>query len=391
MSIDILDGDTVVGSGALQGVVQVFPAEFGSVNIVFGQQVQDAQPSQDGQTKTFSQSVTDPETGITTTLTLTEAAGDSPDGYLLVTALKNFVPPPTPGVVEFLNSYDVRQHNLPADASAVVTVTFPTASPPDTTPKLFYLDTRTDPSHPTEKLVQGPPQFNGQTVSFVLNPFSTPRLKELNGTVFTVSATVPGQTTTTTVSSLVASNAMEFFVPSQTGIFQSTSQLTLTLEASEANQVSSGLAKFEVDGGGGDEVVSAAEVLVKYLLNELEFLPQLWLPHNAANASPAVSQPAAPPAAPMTPPAPGETDKSQENMSALDSFLRDPMPYFDWFAPTAPMIDTAGGSPPPRRERGNVDAPANQTKLYTAAAVGAGLYISGREKRRKTRPFDGTA
>ncbi len=42
VSIDILDGDTVVGSGALQGVVQVFPAEFGSVNIVFGQQVQDA-------------------------------------------------------------------------------------------------------------------------------------------------------------------------------------------------------------------------------------------------------------------------------------------------------------------------------------------------------------
>jgi FG-GAP-like repeat/FG-GAP repeat len=372
VGVTVVDGEgRVVGAGALPGPVQVFPAEFGSVNVLYGQ------PGQ-----TVSQSVTDPVTGITTTLTLTEAVGDPPGGYLLVTALKNFIPPTTAGVVQFLTSYDVRQHNLPADASAVVTVTFAGALPPATTPQLFYLDTKTDPLHPTEKLFRGPPQFNGQSVSFGLNPASTPRLKDLNGTVFTVAATVPGNTATVAISPFLASAALDAAVPVQTATFRTSTQLTLTLEPSQASQVSSTrsiLRGDAVDGGGGDDSASATEALLEFLFDKWDHLQKFLFPHDAAGAgrtSDSPSPPATAPAAPEVRPPPSEP---QESSTALDLFLRDPAPSFDWFVPTAPVSDAPKIGRPQRIERQNPAA------FAAASAAGLGLYISRTEMRRKGR------
>jgi hypothetical protein len=370
VSVTILDSEgRVVGVGALPGVVQVFPAEFGSVNVLYGQ------PGQ-----TVSQSVTDSATGITTTLTLTEAADDVPGGYLLVTALKNFVPPTTPGVVKFFTSYDVRQHNLPAEASVVVTVTFPDALPPLTTPQLFFLDTKTDPSNPTEKLFRGPPQFSGQSVTFAINPSSTPRLKDLNGTVLPVAATIPGQTATVAISPSLAALGLDATAALQTASFRTSTQLTLTLEPSQASQVSSTrsiLRGDQVDGGGGDDSMSAAEVLFQFLIDKWDHLPKFLFFHDSSDAGRPSDSPSPPATAPAAPDASLAPSEPQESLSALDLFLRDPAPSFDWFTPTAPVSDAPEVGRRPRIEHRNPAA------FAAASAAGLRLYVSGKEKRRK--------
>jgi len=101
--------------------------------------------------------------------------------------------------------------------------------------------------------------------------FTTPRLTDLTGTVFTVAATIPVQTVTAVVSAPVASTASEANIPVQTATFQSTSTLTLTLEPTQASQVSSGLSMLStnaVGGGGGDDESGAANALLQFLLND---------------------------------------------------------------------------------------------------------------------------
>jgi hypothetical protein len=194
------------------------------------------------------------------------------------------------------------------------------------------------------------------------------------------------------VSASVASTALNANIPVQTATFQSTSTLTLTLEPTQASQVSSGLSMLStnaVGGGGGDDESGAANALLQFLWNELEdLLPKLFFRGGAADAGPTSAPPAT--AAPATPAAPqgsAAPSQPQGSPSALDLFLRDPIPTFDWFESTALLVDSRGAIRQPRIESSNPTSPANKTAVY-AGAVGVGLYISGREKRRKSGRFD---
>jgi hypothetical protein len=385
LAVALVDGQgRVVATGALPGPVQVFPANIGPVNVVYGL------PGQ-----TVTQTVTDPATGASTTISLTLGAGDPAGGYLLVTQLKNFIPPFTAGVAQYFAFFDVRQFALPQDASAAIILTVPGALPGQTIAQLFYLDTQTDPAHPTQKIFQGPTQFfQGLNTLFGVNQFTTPRLQDLTGTVFTVAASTPGPTIGTAIGLPVASTA-DSIGPVQETSFQSTSQLTLTLAASQASQVSSTRSTLtnNVDGGGGDDLLTAADLLFQYLADKWGFLPQLLLRLDAADAGGTAAHPVpptrnapAPPAAPVGPPTSAIPSEPQDSLLALDMFFRSPTPPFDWFLPAASVGDAKPVGRPPRIGHRNPAAPANETAAYAAAAAaGLGVYINGREKRRKNR------
>ena len=259
-------------------------------------------------------------------------------------------------------------------------------------PELLYLDT-TDPAHPVERVFQGPTQFQGSSVSFALNQFTTPRLTDLTGTVFTVAASVPGATTIAAVSPSVASTAPTL-VPVQAASFQSTSQLTLTLEPSEASQVSSGLSTLSTDsaGGGGGSAdndqgaASTAAALVQFLFDELQLLPKFLLPNVGAGAA-ASPRPTAQPPTPssVAPQGNAMPTEQQRSLSALDLFLSDPAPNFDWFEPTIFQCKIKAADSPSRIDGWNPNASAKEAAAYAAAAVGAGLYLSEREKRRSSK------
>ncbi|HBI43374.1 MAG TPA: hypothetical protein DDY78_11040 [Planctomycetales bacterium] len=245
------------------------------------------------------------------------------------------------------------------------------------------LDSASNVNVLTENPFRGSIQFNGLNVTFVVSPASTPTQHNLTGTVFTVAASTTA-TSTTGISPSLASAIFDPGVPIQTASFQSTSQLTLTLAATQASQVSStrsALTTNVVDGGGGDDLLSAAEALVQFLLDKWEHLPKFLFPHDSADAgrntdNPMVPAPTEAPAAPEARPVP---IGPQESISAFDLFFRDPASSFDWFTPTAPVSDAPEVGRRPRIEHRNPAA------FAASAAVGLGLYVSGNEKRRKGR------
>jgi hypothetical protein len=373
VNVTIVDSQgRVVGVGALPGPVQVIPDSFGAVNVVYGV------PGQ-----TVTQSVADPSTGIIITISLTLPVGSAGGGYLLAAPLKSAAMPSVTGA-PVRTSFDLRQFNLPPGATATVTITFSAGLPDGTTVQLLYLDTKTDPSHPVEKVFQGPVQpVRGNSVTFGLSQFTTPQLTDLSGTVFTVVATVPAQTATVAISPPLASNSPDATAAVQTAAFRTTSSLTLTLEPTQASQVSSGLSMFGTNtvgggGGGDDEESAAAETLLQFLFDKLDFLPKFLFHGNAPapgqssdSPSPPATAPAAPDAVALAPSEP------QQSLSALDLFLGDPAPSFDWFTPTAPVSDAPEVGRRPRIEHRNPAA------FAAAAAAGLGLYVSGKEKRRK--------
>ena len=371
----------IVAVGALSGPVQVVPVHFGPVDVVF------AVPGQ-----TVTQSVTDPATGTVITVSLTLPAGDAASGYLLVTELDTLVSSSASGIAQYVASFDVRQFNLSDNATAVVSFALPGQLPAGTTGQLLYLDRETDPTHPTEKVFQGPTQFfQGPSVQFGINQFTTPKLTDLTGTVFTIAASLPSTTTTTGISPAVASTASNASVPIRTATFQTTSTVTLALEPSQASQVSSSLATFTMDAGGGgggqDDASGAASALFEFLLDEFDFLPRLLFPHKpAGSGGPGASAPpASAPTAPETSPAHTE---QQDNVSALDLFLRDPAPPMGWFTAPPSLSDLSPIRRRPRKEQGRPAETADKIAIFTVAA-GVGVAISGAGQRRKNGRFGG--
>ena len=143
LSAVIEDGQgQIVAAGALSGPVQVVPDPFGPVNVVFGV------PGQ-----TVTQFVTDPSTGTIIEISLTVPAGDPAGGYLLVTQLIG-AQPTGAYVTENIASFDIRQFDLPADATATVTLIVSGGLPTGTTGQLFFLD-QANPANPMQQPFQG--------------------------------------------------------------------------------------------------------------------------------------------------------------------------------------------------------------------------------------------
>jgi hypothetical protein len=120
-------------------------------------------------------------------------------------------------------------------------------------------------------------------------------------------------------------------------------------------------------------------------------LPKTFFQRSRAGAFPTSPAPAAPePAAQAVPEGMTAPSEQQGTLSALELFLRDPAPSFDWSTLTDAAADANNlvGTPP--IERHNPTAPKNERAAYLAA-IGAGLYISGREKRRNSRNSSGRA
>jgi hypothetical protein len=115
----------------------------------------------------------------------------------------------------------------------------------------------------------------------LLDGSSTPTLQQLTRTVFTISVNVPSSAATATVSASVASADPAATAPASTATFRTTSQLTLTLEPTQAGQVSGGLSSFNAanTGGGGETTPedAAAAGLVSFLAEEVQGRIQaLW-------------------------------------------------------------------------------------------------------------------
>ena len=108
--------------------------------------------------------------------------------------------------------------------------------------------------------------------SLFLDNTSTPTLVQLSHTVFTISVSVPSAAATAAVSASIASSNPNATAPVSTATFRSTSQLTLTLEPTQASQVSGGLSSFEANnsGGGGEATPDdAAAALYSFLVDEV--------------------------------------------------------------------------------------------------------------------------
>ncbi len=360
----------IVAEGALPGPVQVVPDHFGTVEVVSGQ------PGQ-----TVTQSVTDTATGITYIVTLTLGPGDPPGGYLLVTQLNKPVET-SEGSINYVASFDIRQFRLPTDATAAITLLIPGQLPVGSVGQLQFLDRETDPANPTQQIFQGPTFFKDANVVFVVNQFTTPSITDLTGTVFTVAAVIPGQTTAAAVSASVASAAAGATAPLQTASFRTTTQLTLTLEPSQAGQISSTRSVLRgdaADGGGSEEPEDAAEMLLEFLLDEWNSLPKFLMPalsfggdKSAAPASQSQGSPA-PATGPMSFLPSAEPPQS---FSALDLFLRDPTPQFDWFKSPAPTPELGQAIYSPRPERSDPSEPGQESTAFLAAAVGLGFVLS---------------
>ena len=220
------------GSASGDIIVPVLPASFGSVVAVA------AQPGQ-----TVTASVTDPTTNTVTTITLVRAAGPGTGGELLAARLLNAFFPPAPGTVEILAAFDFREFNLSPADRAFVSVTFPAVVPPGTVPIVQYLDPDTgvledfNPANPPGYLTitVGP---NEVTVTLILDDTTIPKLTELTATEFTVTAAVPSVAATATVSQPVASADAGTTATGREAAFQSTSQLTFGLAASQSVEIS---------------------------------------------------------------------------------------------------------------------------------------------------------
>ena len=268
------EAGNVIGVGALAAPVEALPAGAGTVDTV------DVPPG-----ATVTQSVTDVVSGTVTTATLTVAPGDT-GGELITAEVKNFVPPPTQGLLQTVASFEIRQQDLQQGDSALITFVVPSASVESgTVPQIYFQD----PTTGKETLFKGVSSItqagNTLVITIRLDNSSTPKLTELTGTVFTVAASTPGPTAVTAVSPAVASTASGP-VALQSASFQSTSQLTLTLAASQAGQASTSRSSLSADGGGGDEPLSDADAdaLIRFLFEKLDLLPKLRLPRNASDA-----------------------------------------------------------------------------------------------------------
>ena len=243
-TVQVVNASLGSASGGI--TVPVLPARFGPIVAV------DAQPGQ-----TVTATVADPAAGTVTTITLVRTTGPGTGGELLAAQLLNAFFPPSPGTVEILAAFDFREFNLSAADRAFISVTFPSIVPPGTTPIVQYLDPETgqleffNPANPPGYLTITV-GADTVTVTLILDNTTMPKLTELTGTEFTVSAAVPATAATATVSQSLASSDTAAMAPSREAAFQSTSQLTFGLAASQSVQISSTVLTQDAATSGGD-------------------------------------------------------------------------------------------------------------------------------------------
>ena len=142
---------------------------------------------------------------------------------------------------------------------AFVSVTFPADVPPGTIPIVKYLDPDTgrleafNPANPPGYLTITIGSGT-VTVTLILDNTTIPKLTELTGTEFTVTAGVPSvAATSVVVSPSLASADTGAVAPGRTAEFQSTSQLTFGLAASQSVQTQSSLLALDASSSGGDD------------------------------------------------------------------------------------------------------------------------------------------
>jgi hypothetical protein len=387
-TVFITNADGGTGAGASE--VQVLPGPIDAVADARGQ------PGQ-----TTVSSVTDAQfDSISITLSLSPADLDGAE--VLVAKLADAALPSTTDRAGLLDILDVRETGAEIGDSALVTFRFRAGLDFGQTPVLRFLD----PTTGTLQLFVP----SGRAGSFVLtrqgdfivgrvllDNTSTPTLLQLTRTVFTISVSVPGAAATAAVSASVASADPAATAPVSTATFRTTSQLTLTLEPTQASQVSAGLSSFNTtnSGGGGEPTPDdAAAALVSFLMEEVGDGMQAVWPFGADAALRAWIQQAGrihPRAIPPQSAAPGSADPGSPTVQKEDESLRDASEYlFRELASTLtlPLNDAAKAAEPPARVRSagrHASAPqsvVSTTKTGRAAFL-AGLAVAIPERRMK--------
>ena len=237
--------------------------------------------------QTVVSSVTDANSdSISATLSL--SPNDAKGGRILVAKLADASLPSTTNRADVLRIYDIRFTSQETGDSVVVTFRFRAGSDTGHIPVLQYLNPATGKLEDFVPGKSGSFELTRQgdfiIGRLVLDNTSTPRLRELNHTVFTVSASVPSASATASVSAPVASTDSNAVPAVSTATFLTTSQLTLTLEPTQAGQVSSSLSSFDATSSGGSSVVFAdpAAALYSFLADEVGDGVKALLPFGTA-------------------------------------------------------------------------------------------------------------
>jgi hypothetical protein len=337
--------------------------------------------------------------GQTATVSASDAQGNSINaalflssldvdrGGILVAKLGDATLPSSTNRDGLLGIYDIRSTRPEAGDSALVTFRFLATSHLSETPVLQFLNPATGrletfvPSkHGAFRLTREGKFIVG---TLFLDNTSTPSLVQLSHTVFTISVNVTSPAATATVSAAVASTDPNVTAPTSTATFTSTSQLTLTLEPTQAGQVSSGLSSFNsaASGAGGEGTPDdAAAALYSFLAGEVSDGVQAILPFAREVLLPPKPAPAAPaPAAPGTPTA-----------QRLDESLRDASDFL--FRELASTESRLSGDTPafvaPQRNlwvAARPWAPEGTGLKIGRAALLAGLAVAMPERRKKDK------
>jgi hypothetical protein len=262
------------GTGENASEVQVLP---GSIDNVADTQ---GLPGQ-----TVTSSITDAQSN-SFSATLSLSPSDATGGGILVAKLSNANLPSRTNRAGLLSIYDIRVTSPKAGDSALVSFRFRVGADIGLLPTLQFLDTKTGALElfiPSGKPDSFELTRQGDFIvgKLLLDGSSTPTLQQLTRTVFTISVNVPSSAATATVSASVASADPAATAPASTATFRTTSQLTLTLEPTQAGQVSGGLSSFNAanTGGGGETTPedAAAAGLVSFLAEEVQGRIQaLW-------------------------------------------------------------------------------------------------------------------
>jgi hypothetical protein len=378
------------GTGEQASEVQVLP---GSIDDVADTQ---GQPGQ-----TVTSSFTDAQSdSISASLSLSPT--DATGGGILVAKLADARLPSATNRANLLRIYDIRATSPKAGDSVLVTFRFRVGADVGLLPTLQFLDSKTGALElfiPSGKPGSFELTRQGDFIvgRLLLDASSTPTLQQLTRTVFTISVNVPSSAATATVSASVASADPAATAPASTATFRTTSQLTLTLEPTQAGQVSGGLSSFNAaNSGGGDETTpdDAAAGLYSFLADEVRGGAQAFWPFSDAVLGAWIQQPdrSSPHAAPPSSVDPGSAAPGRApTVQREDESLRDASEFlFRELASTMtlPPGDAKTSAAPHREarhaDRGAVESQGQQSSMKAGrAAFLAGLVVAVPERRRK--------
>jgi hypothetical protein len=358
VSITNADG----GTGENSSEEQVLPGSIDDVADTGGQ------PGQ-----TVTSSITDADSdSISATLSL--SPNDATGGGILVAKLANAPLPSTTNLADVLGIYDIRTTTPEAGDSALVKFRFRVGSNLDETPVLQFLNPATGTLQdfvPSSKPGSFSLTRQGDFIvgSLLLDNTSNPTLRQLTHTEFTISVNVPSAAATAAVSASLASANVDATAPVSAATFRTTSQLTLTLEPTQASQVSSGLSSFDAtnSGGGGEAAPDgAAAALYSFLVEEVSDGAQAFWPfarHILSQTTPASS-------AEPRPVVPGKPAALRQ-----DESLRDASDFL--FRELASTVVRPAG-----RRPWALQCTTSDTKIGGAAFL-AGLAVAMPERRKK--------